>query len=108
MSETEINRGRLIPDSRISSVIAEEVVQVVPKWAESKIDAFTDDPSFYGYERINGGYYKLEDHSTEEDFADICELDINSESGEIKFLTKHYNGGGHWTELIESKLKGDL
>jgi hypothetical protein len=105
MSETEINRGRLVPDIRLPAAIAEVVVLSVPKWAASKVDAFTDDPANYGYEYINNVYYKLEDHSCEDDTDDICELNLNTDNGEITFMTKHYNGGGHWTELIESKLK---
>jgi hypothetical protein len=105
MSETEINRGRLVPDYRGFDAIAEEAVHSVPSWAESKFDAFTDDPAHFGYEYINNTYYKLEDHSCEDDNDDICELDVNKENGEIKFFTKHYNGGGHWTELIEARLK---
>jgi hypothetical protein len=105
MSETEINRGRLVPDYRGFDAIAEEAVHSVPSWAESKFDAFTDDPAYFGYEYINNTYYKLEDHSCEDDNDDICELDVNKENGEIKFFTKHYNGGGHWTELIEARLK---
>ena len=105
MSETEINRGRLIPDYRSFDVIAEEVVHLLPKWAESKFEAFTDDPDTYGYQYINNTYYKLEDHSCEDDTDDMCELALNPDTGEITFMTKHYNGGGHWTELIEDKLK---
>jgi hypothetical protein len=105
MSETEINRGRLVPDYRGFDAIAEEAVHSVPSWAESKFDAFADDPAHYGYEYINNTYYKLEDHSREDDAEDICELNVNKENGEIEFFTKHYNGGGHWTELIEDKLK---
>jgi hypothetical protein len=105
MSEKEINRGRLVPEIREVHAIANEAVNLVPSYAESKIDAFTGDPSNYGYEYINGTYYKLEDHSCEDDTDDMCEMDINPDTGEITFMTKHYNGGAHWTELIEDKLK---
>jgi hypothetical protein len=105
MSETEINRGTLVPVYRSLDVIAEKVVISVPRWAKSKVEAFADDPAHYGYEYINQTYYKLEDHSCEDDNDDICELNVNKDTGEIKFFTKHYNGGVHWTELIEAKLK---
>ena len=57
-----------------------------------------------GFAVIDGEVYEVQweverDNDVPE-FADVC---VN-EDGSIDFHTYHYNGGAHWTEVIEGAL----
>jgi hypothetical protein len=104
MSHTEINRGTLTPDLRLPSVIAESAVSEFLDCYVSKLEAFLDDPEYYGYVSMSGRWYILEKHSCEEATQTMCELNVSC-NGQITFFTMHYNGGGDWTEVVEDRLK---
>lgn len=91
MSEMERNKGRLIP-------------------ADIDTEHYTDDDYDTLWENnfvvIDGEVYSVE-WEVERDsdccgFADVAE----GEYGTISFHTYHYNGGAHWTEVVEYVLKG--
>lgn len=99
MSDMERNKGKLIP------VCYEDVVTI-----ESDIDGLDDyEKSDYlssiSAVEINGKYYQVlwevEQDSECYGFADVKE----NEDGSVDFHTYHYNGGGYWTEVVESALK---
>src|SRR5574339_172005 len=107
MSTVERNKGKLIPVTESVTDLAERLVKEIPKYCSSKEEAFMDDPSEYGYVTIRGDYYKVKwEIEGEKDcsyFADVKK----TKKGIIKFHTLHYNGGGHWTEIVEDAMKGD-
>ena len=88
----EYNKGKLIPTGRKVSEMSEEEVDVLYD---------TDE-----YAEINGEVYKVEWAARGEELYSIENANKN-EDGSIDFETYHYNGGGHWTEVVESALKND-
>ena len=103
MSEYERNKGILIPVSESDESIAERVVKEIPGWAESKVDAFLENASEYGYERLNGKLYQMERLDVIDHDPEYCKIHINS-VGDIEFESYHYNGGGRWTEMVEQAI----
>ena len=90
MSRMEYNKGKLVPTNRKVSEMSEE-----------EVDALYDTGE---YAEINGMVYKVEWESRGEELYSI-ERASENENGSIDFETYHYNGGGHWTEVVESALK---
>lgn len=90
MSEVERNKGKLIPTG-------------------IDTEHFTDDDyescEENGLVRIDGELYEViwevRRDTDEYHFADVKE---NPDSS-IDFHTMHYNGGGHWTEVVEDALE---
>lgn len=89
MSDYERNKGRL-------------------KYAGIDTENFTDE-DFETYQEndfavIDGEIYKVEWEikglRDEPDWAEVKE----EEDGWISFHTYHYNGGAHWTEVVEGAL----
>jgi len=90
MSDYERNKGKLIPKNIDISEFNEE-----------GIESLIED----GYQVINGVVYVVE-WETERfegwvEFADVKE----NPDGSINFHTLHYNGGAHWTEVVEHALE---
>lgn len=104
MSNMEYNKGKLIPVTEDEEIIASRSVpDSVLKYHADKVDALRDEPFQYGYEILNGRYYTVEWEVKDGDLYEINNLRVN-EDGSLDFETYHYNGGAHWTELVESKL----
>lgn len=89
MSDYERNKGKLIPQSIDIS-----------KWDDDDIENLIDN----GYQVIGGIVYSVEWEV--EGFTDYMEfVDVEKKSdGSIHFHTLHYNGGAHWTEVVEDAL----
>lgn len=90
MSDMEYNKGRLIPTG----------VSVKDMSEEEQDNLYDDD----GIAVVNGLVYKVEWEARKEDLYELARANINDD-GSIDFETYHYNGGGHWTEVVESALK---
>lgn len=106
MSRMELNKGKLTPVYATPEELAENNVHG-DSWKEyydSPLIHFEDHAEEYGFCRIDGKYYKIDwevdGGDIEDGFADI---NVN-EDGSIDFHTYHYNGGGHWTEIVEGGL----
>lgn len=89
MSDYERNKGLLIPTGIDTENFTEEDFET---YCEN------------GFEVIDGEIYEVrwevrKDQSCPE-FADVT---LN-EDGSISFHTYHYNGGGHWTEVVKDEL----
>lgn len=89
MSEMEYNKGKLVPTG-IDTELFDD-------------DAF-DQYMENGYEVIDGEIYEVIWETRRGVLYDFCNVKENDD-GSIEFETYHYNGGGHWTELVEKKLK---
>lgn len=90
MSEVERNKGRLIPTGIDTEHFTDD------DW---------DDMYSEGMVCIDGELYTVEwevkrDTDSCDYFAEVKE----NEDGSIDFHTMHYNGGGHWSEVVEGAL----
>ena len=104
MSQTEINKGVLVPDFRPVEEIAESVIEAISAWYKTKVEEFEDDPLDVGYTKLDGQWYRIKDLVTSSEKEDLCEL-REDDTGAIYFLTKHYNGGDHWTGVVEDGME---
>lgn len=89
MSDMEYNKGVLIP-TNID----------VEQFGEDELDVYREN----GFEVIDGEIYKVKWEVKRGELDQINNVTVCDETGMIFFETYHYNGGGHWTELVESKL----
>ncbi|ANA49223.1 hypothetical protein PMW_98 [Pseudomonas phage phiPMW] len=89
MSDTERNKGKLIPTGIDTEGFTEDCYSTYEE---------------NGFVVIDGEIYTVEWEVHREtvcyNFADVK---INDD-GSIDFHTLHYNDGAHWTEVIESRL----
>ena len=89
MSDYERNKGKLIP-----------VGVDTENFSDEDFEAYTEN----GFAVIDGEVYEVqwevERDNVVPEFADV---NVNAD-GSIDFHTYHYNGGGHWTEVIEEAL----
>ena len=90
MSEYERNKGKLIPVDVDTEYFTEDDYET---YQENGFVVF--DKEIYEVE------WTIQRDTECYDFADI----IKNVDGTINFHTYHYNGGAHWTELIEDALK---
>lgn len=89
MSEMEYNKGKLIPTGIDTELFDDEA-----------FDQYMEN----GYEVIDSEIYEVIWETRRGELYDFCNVKENDD-GSIEFETYHYNGGGHWTELVENKLK---
>ena len=89
MSKMEYNKGKLIP--------------VNVKYEDCDFDEY-DEYLENGYACVNGEIYKVDWENQSEDLDEIARASVYSD-GTIDFETYHYNGGAHWTEVVEYALK---
>ena len=90
MSSYERNKGKLVPVNIDTEHFTDE------DW-EDLIDN--------GFQVIDGEVYEVVwEVKGNTDCFDFANVKIN-EDGSINFHTMHYNGGAHWTEMIEWELK---
>lgn len=110
MSQMEHNKGKLIPFELTEEIAKEYVI------AKEGQDSFEDcylsyleqvehDYNWYdeSLARVGDKWYKVEfeiERGELYGFADV----VTNEDGTISFNTYHYNGGAHWTEVVERAL----
>lgn len=93
MSEVERNKGKLIPQGVDTELFDDEIFEVYKENGFVVIDR-----EIYAVE------WEVEYDTCSDYFADVTE----NPDGSIDFHTMHYNGGGHWTEVVKEALnKGD-
>lgn len=110
MSSIERNKGRLVPITMatVEKVAERMVTELDTRFHLTKKDQFLYDIAEYGYQMFDGQLYRVEwDVEGETDCMDFADV-VKDKSGVIHFHTLHYNGGGHWTEVVESELKKSL
>lgn len=89
MSSMERNKGKLIP----VNIDTED-------YTEEDFDTLAENNMYV----IGGEVYKVEwEVEAETDTLDFADVYVYPD-GRIDFHTLHYNGGAHWTEIIEEKL----
>ena len=107
MSEVEVNKGKLIPiEIKDKEEFAKQYVTKLHSWNKTYWDRFKDEEIYdTDYEYMNGQIYKVEWEIKGGEPSDhFCEVNEN-EDGSIEFHTMHYNGGGHWTEVVDEGIK---
>ncbi len=108
MSESVIDSGKLIPvDMTQEEALAEcnrlgldmEWILGVYEDAKEALACETDE-----YAAIEGlGFCRVEDFMTEDPTDCWCTLTKNKD-GSYDFRACYYNGGAHWTELVEGEV----
>lgn len=106
MSENERNTGKLVPIEMTLS----KVRTLCPNWAyplederdwrEALGETYDDK-----YVQLNGKWYEVVDHRCDDEFHRV-RVEVG-EDGVISFDTFHYNGGAHWTEVVEAAMEGE-
>lgn len=89
MSEMEYNKGKLIPTGMGTENFTDE------DW-----DNLYDE----GLVEIDGEVYSVEWIVKRGEIPSCLNVNCN-EDGSIDFETYHYNGGGHWSEVVQCGLK---
>lgn len=89
MSDMEHNKGKLIPTNIDTELFDEDA-----------FEQYTDN----GFVVLDGEIYSVEWEIKRGELYDFAYVDEH-EDGSISFNTWHYNGGGHWTEVVEEALK---
>lgn len=107
MSDYERNKGKLIPFD-LTEDVAEQLVRAKGKDLkyDSYLEQFKDDPSWYTEDIVQVGrdWFKVQwEVKREYDVPEFAEAVVNDD-GTIDFHTYHYNGGAHWTEVVEGAL----
>jgi len=94
MSEMEYNKGTLIEW---------EFVDILAEYPEADVDdlGWTTDEKFV---RIGDRFFEVKFENKRDELDYINNL-TDEGLGVYKFETYHYNGGAHWTELVERNLK---
>lgn len=90
MSTVERNKGKLIPQNIDTELFDDEASK-----------AYEEN----GFVVIDGEIYAVEWKVKRETDCDYFADVKQNEDGSIDFLTYHYNGGGHWTEVVEDALE---
>ena len=89
MSDYERNKGKLIP-----------VGVDTEHFTDEDFEAYTEN----GFAVIGVEVYEVQwEVERANDVPEFADVNVN-EDGSIDFHTYHYNGGGHWTEVIEDAL----
>ena len=91
MSDMEHNKGKLTP-ANIDTELSDE-------------EAF-EEYSENGFVVIEGEIYSVEWEIQRGELFDFADVVANAD-GSISFNTWHYNGGAHWTEVVEEALYKD-
>jgi len=101
MSEMELNKGKLIPTNKTPAEYAEiAVTGKLPKFYDSKEECLRENEDDYNVTIINDMVYLVEFEIRGECATDFADARKN-EDGSIDFLTYHYNGSAHWTEIVD-------
>jgi hypothetical protein len=89
MSEMEYNKGILIP----THIDTEH-------FGQDEYETYSEN----GYVVLDGEIYTVKWEVQRGEIDQINNVRVCDETGYIFFETYHYNGGAHWTEVVESKL----
>lgn len=111
MSDYERNKGKLIP-FKLTEEVAKKLVidagyRLDKEYYKSYKEQVTEDYTWFDPYlcKVGDGWYKVvwevEAETDAPEFVDVKE----NEDGTIDFHSYHYNGGGHWTEVVERALK---
>jgi hypothetical protein len=92
MSDMEHNKGKLIPTNIDTELFSEEAFE---EYSENGYVVIDNEIYEVVWEIQRGELYG---------FADVKQ----NEDGSIDFNTYHYNGGAHWTEVVEEALNENL
>lgn len=108
MSEMEHNKGKLIPFD-LTEEIAKALVEAKKEALEYEtyLEQVESDYTWYDDDDLvfmSGSYYKVVFEIKRGELYGFAEAKQN-EDGSIDFNTYHYNGGAHWTEVVERALK---
>lgn len=107
MSEYEHNKGKLIPFD-LTEEVAKDLVEAKKEVLEYEtyLEQVESDYTWYDDDLtyVNGKYYKAEFEIRRGELYGFAEA-VSNEDGSIDFNTYHYNGGAHWTEVVEEALK---
>lgn len=109
MSEMEHNKGKLIP-FEMNEEVAKQLVLAADADNEegfsSYLEQVEEDYTWFDEDlcKINGKWYKSVFEIKSGELYGFAEAKVN-EDGSIDFNTYHYNGGAHWTEVVERALK---
>ena len=107
MSRMELNKGTLMPVHATVEQLAESNVSDDnwQKYYDNRVEYFENNAEDYGFCKIGGTWYKVDWEIRSGDMENgFANVDVNND-GSIDFHTQHYNGGGHWTEVVEGALK---
>jgi hypothetical protein len=104
MSTTELNKGVIRPTSKSLEEIVDELVKEVP---DEEVPSWYNGKREYVEERfimeIEDQLYIIDLEIAQDEFEGYF-AEFDERGGEIHFFTCHYNGGGHWKEIIEGYL----
>lgn len=109
MSDMEHNKGKLIP-FELTEPVARSLVEAKKEdldgFYETYREQVMDDYTWYDEDLacINNKFYKVEWEVRRGELYDFAQVKRNDD-GSIDFNTYHYNGGGHWTEIVENALE---
>lgn len=88
MSEMEYNKGKLVPTGVDTELFSED-----------DFETYREN----GFEVIDGEVYEVQWEIRRGDLDEIARASVDDD-GAIHFETYHYNGGAHWTEVVEQAL----
>lgn len=89
MSDYERNKGKLLP-----------IDVDTEHFTDDEFDAYREN----GFIVIDNEIYKVVwEVQRFRDYVEFADVE-QTEDGTIHFHTLHYNGGGHWTEVVEGAL----
>ena len=110
MSDYELNKGKLFP-VEINEDIAKELInnskhKAAYQYYESWMEMFEEYCDGLGFAKVNGKWYKIEWEIKEDcnGLDGFANVNVN-ENGVIDFHTYHYNGGAHWSEVVEGAIE---
>lgn len=96
MSDYERNKGKL------EKVSAEAIKNEFPDVDFDDLPWTTDGK----YEKVGEGFYRVYwEVNGATDVPKFAEVSESPDGRFIDFHTYHYNGGAHWTEVVEDALK---
>lgn len=109
MSRMEYNKGRMkVYSTKELETLAKQIITDEDSESyKNKVECLLDNPYHYlgdDFCVIGDDLYGVEFEVRDSELDYINNLEIDSD-GILHFETYHYNGGGNWTELVESKLK---
>lgn len=104
MSQMEYNKGELIPVKKSFKDIYEECcgAGATPPYGTYE-EYIRDDFGEFGYVVIKDKPYKIQWDARAEELYEFADVEERSD-GVVEFSTYHYNGGAHWTEVVEGEL----
>ena len=111
MSDYERNKGVLVPFKMHEDFAKDAVIMRNETLSYgSYVEQVSDNPYYYLGEdiiRIKDQWYEvIWEVKGENDIPEYAEA-FKHDDGSIEFHTYHYNGGAHWTEVVEGALNDE-